>query len=92
MIIGHLRTKYWTSESGQQRVDCLLCLFWSVKDTILPLFSSSAKDGIWSQVGGSGRSNHSIVIWENDGDVVVLEDRGGLNAPEQEFYFISSIS
>lgn len=32
-------------------------------------------DGIWSQVCGSGRSNHSIVISESDGDVVVLEDR-----------------
>ena len=37
----------------------------------------SPTDGIWSQVSGSGRSNHSIVIWENDGDVVVLEDRRG---------------
>lgn len=37
----------------------------------------SPADGIWSQVGGSGRSNHSIVIWESDGDVVVLEDRRG---------------
>lgn len=37
----------------------------------------SPTDGIWSRVGGSGRSNHSIVIWENDGDVVVLEDRRG---------------
>lgn len=64
-------------ESGRQRVDRLLCLFWSVKGTIPSLFSSSPKDGIWSQVGSSGRSNHSIVIWENDGDVVVLEDRKG---------------
>ncbi len=34
----------------------------------------SPADGIWSRVGGSGRSDHSIVI---NGDVVVLEDRRG---------------
>jgi len=47
-------------------------------------FLYSPTDGIWRQVGGSGRSDHSIVIWENDGDIVVLEDRRGLSASGQK--------
>lgn len=69
-------------EPGLQWEDRLMCLFWSVKKEQYLLYS--ATDGIWSQVGHSGRSDHSIVIWENDGDIVVLEDRRGLSAPGHE--------